>query len=312
LLDTLCEKAGDCLTQFSDRPDLVESARRDLAALEPSLRDVHLAILLNTESSLAHPTYLRPVLDVTAHTDGTDSEKFSDGSSAAAPSGGQSSTIVWRDASDSDAAEPLCKKARSYKSRGTPGHKMPTRDFFGATVCQWALQKLMGIGDSLAQTLRHGGESRRPFVEPKHPDLNMSLVLKGCTRWPSVVQFFWLLYHSVAEGLPEATIRMESILDSARTGTDEGSEKSLVQSTVSIPRTKTQNRTPNKQTLEPLPPRATYKKSDVRENKVGADTNQNSGRFHALCSGPTRIRTLEFARGVAIKFQPRPPCLGCN
>jgi hypothetical protein len=62
-----------------------------------------------------------------------------------------------------------------------------------------------------------GGRTKRPgdraALHVKHQHVGLSLLFQSWHKWPSVLMFFWYLYHSVAEGLPEAVIKMESIMD---------------------------------------------------------------------------------------------------
>jgi len=53
----------------------------------------------------------------------------------------------------------------------------------------------------------------RAALHPKHPQIGFSLLFQSWYKWPSVLLFFWYLYHSTAEGLPEAVIKMESLAD---------------------------------------------------------------------------------------------------
>jgi hypothetical protein len=114
--------------------------------------------------------------------------------------------------------------ARKYKVRQGSGRKAHV--FLGSPVCQWALQKLYGIGDSTIQVLRGGGRTRRPGdrVEPKHKELGFSLLQKNHVLWPSVLGFFWMLYHTTAEGLPEGVVNMESLMDASKVDDEEGWE----------------------------------------------------------------------------------------
>jgi hypothetical protein len=116
---------------------------------------------------------------------------------------------------DSDEEAPKRRRTRDYKKRAHRGTTKRTLKFQGSLVCQWALQKLYGIGDSLAQTLRHGGSTYRrgDRRQPKHPELGFSMLVSACHRWPSVLMFFWFLYHTTAEGLPEAAVSMERLAD---------------------------------------------------------------------------------------------------
>ena len=46
-------------------------------------------------------------------------------------------------------------------------------------------------------------------------------------KWPTVLMFFWFVYHSVAEGLPEGIVKMECVYDRAQHDADGDSLKSV-------------------------------------------------------------------------------------
>ena len=76
-----------------------------------------------------------------------------------------------------------------------------TKTFAGRTVCEHACARLFGVGFSRLQRVREGRSDGRTDKHPKHP-LGYSLKINVRHKWYRVLQFFWILYHSVAEGLP--------------------------------------------------------------------------------------------------------------
>ena len=103
---------------------------------------------------------------------------------------------------DSEGCQEPPSKRRSYRQRdSTP------LTFLGKQVCQYAHQRLYGIGAGAVQNLRHGKPGytmENRLKEPKHPTLGTSLVRqsrKPC-KWQNVLSFLWILCHSCAEILP--------------------------------------------------------------------------------------------------------------
>jgi hypothetical protein len=222
-------KAEDCLTQFREHGGDIRAARDELRSFEPAMREVHMGLILNLtppQLQLMHSSSSIGVGDVFLDEDVSDSSasQFGDDSDVeqARAKRGRACETEGAFGDESDTELPQEKRARTYKARAHTGTILRTKTFQGKRVCMWALQKLYGIGDSMAQTLRHGGRSQRPGdrKEPKHPDLGFSMLLKPCHVWPTVLMFFWLLYHSVAEGLPEGVVQMERLADSAHTAGD--------------------------------------------------------------------------------------------
>jgi hypothetical protein len=96
---------------------------------------------------------------------------------------------------------------RRYKERA--GSKVNSGSFLNRAVCKRALSVLLGVGNSTIERIRNNIQSM-PKVEPKHPALGFSLRVKAWHRWPKVLLFFWTLYHSVAEGLPDHWVQLDS------------------------------------------------------------------------------------------------------
>jgi hypothetical protein len=221
------------LKQFHGKEADIEAARLELNGLEPAMRDVHIGIVLNLKA----PDLQSRHSEAERFADSSDGEEFGDesegqgdDSDVAGPAAKRARRPRLESGSTQfgdDSEEPECKPEhrRAYKTRARTGTIGRTNVFQGKLVCQWALQKLYGIGDALAQTLRHGGRSQRPGdrVQPKHPELGRSMLVKSYHRWPSVLMFFWILYHSVAEGLPEGIVKMERLHDSVEL--EAGSQK---------------------------------------------------------------------------------------
>ena len=235
--------SGDCFTQFRGREAEVQAARAELQDLEPAMRDFHYGVILNIEpATLKSGIGTENVFsDHSVEADSSpcprqsvDSENFDDNSSCDEPAAKKRHSENFDDNSCDEAAA----KKRHYKKRaGTASTKQRTLRFQGSLVCQFALQRLYGIGNSLAQSLRNGGCSHRTGDkrQPKHEELGcfvcrfssffvficfyqelgFSLLIKSCHRWPSVLVFFWFLYHTAAEGLPEAVVSMERVADEA-------------------------------------------------------------------------------------------------
>lgn len=99
--------------------------------------------------------------------------------------------------------EPPHSKKRKYSKRSTD-HLL----FLQKEVCKHAHARLYGVSARAIQSLREGaapftatGEAR--LKEPKHPNLGVSLARQPENqKWPNILMFFFLLYHSCAEILP--------------------------------------------------------------------------------------------------------------
>ena len=77
--------------------------------------------------------------------------------------------------------------------------------FLDKAVCKYAHQRLLGVGSGTLQKMRQGQAAftnTRRASFPKHPTLGVSLRESVRTKWPYVMLFLWLVYHSAAEILP--------------------------------------------------------------------------------------------------------------
>ena len=165
--------------------------------MEPALRDVHIELLFNMKH--------RELVDVRV---GRELGEFADSDAEFSDSAAEVSQDLDCEFDDSDldgrpkatSSTARKQKVRTYKSRSTS--RIRAHTFLEKPVCQWALQKLYGIGTSVVEALRKGGRTSRPGdrMEPKHATLGFSMLHKSYCVWPSVLTFLWFLYHSVADG----------------------------------------------------------------------------------------------------------------
>ena len=102
--------------------------------------------------------------------------------------------------------EPVCPpaKKRKYTRRSSETMKL---EFLKKTVCRSAHMRLYGIGSSAVQNVRAGKQAftmhNSRLEEPKHQTLGISLTRNSTnSKWPSILNFFWMLYISVAEIMP--------------------------------------------------------------------------------------------------------------
>lgn len=104
-------------------------------------------------------------------------------------------------ASDSDRAQcQLGRARRAYASRRPDGFM-----FLGKPVCLKAYCRLLSVGQKVLQRLRSGqlGYTSNRAQAPKHPTFGFSLRGDAAEKWPSVLMFLWIIYHSSAEFMPE-------------------------------------------------------------------------------------------------------------
>lgn len=104
-------------------------------------------------------------------------------------------------ASDSDRAQCQLGRARcAYASRRPDGFM-----FLGKPVCLKAYCRLLSVGQKVLQRLRSGqlGYTSNRAQAPKHPTFGFSLRGDAAEKWPSVLMFLWIIYHSSAEFMPE-------------------------------------------------------------------------------------------------------------
>ena len=135
----------------------------------------------------------------------TDSEEESlvqtDSEPPASDHGDASDEQILLETDSEGCPEPPLKR-RAYRARdATP------LTFLGKEVCQYAHQRLYGVGSGAVQNLRRGKAAftmENWLKEPKHPTLGTSLVRqsrKPC-KWQNVLAFLWIVYNSCAEILP--------------------------------------------------------------------------------------------------------------
>ena len=106
-------------------------------------------------------------------------------------------------ASDDEQNLAVAPAASSSKRAYAPRRKDGVT-FLGETVCVRAACRLLGVGQDTIQRLRTGQFGYQPGKKkyPCHPQFGFAM--RGDTRekWPAVVMFLWLVYHSAAEPLP--------------------------------------------------------------------------------------------------------------
>lgn len=98
--------------------------------------------------------------------------------------------------------------------------------FLGRPVCLKAGCRLIGIGQKVLQRLRSGqcGYKGQRAPAPKHPTFGFSLRGSASEKWPSVLMFLWLIYHSSAEHMPDSShsLRKPSVKNLAESETPFG------------------------------------------------------------------------------------------
>lgn len=133
--------------------------------------------------------------------------------------------LLLESASDSPPPEPSSHIERPTNKRTRKKNKLL---LLGKEVCQAAHQRLMGIGTSIIEKLRRG---ERAFTQkqrtslPKHPGVGKSLRGQSNDKWPRVLCFLWLLYHSQAEVLPTKFVMPTGYLKEGAVGCDDDDEE---------------------------------------------------------------------------------------
>ena len=216
----LC-KATTCMTQFRDDIEAVQCARQAYRALDANSQLHQLQIIASVSAA---ESVLVPRL-------GSDnvlsaSPIGSNGGDVLLPS--PAGTLPASEASD-DAHSPMLPPSPHSGDPGDPGDpghlgnlgnvampatpkrryrprtastKTRSRTFAGKPVCEKGLCALLGISSKTLQLARDGGrQDLRRLTKPKHP-LGFAMVARKNLRWQEVLSFFWLLYQSEAEGLP--------------------------------------------------------------------------------------------------------------
>ena len=141
-------------------------------------------------------------------------ESSDDGGEAAVPALGNQLCCEQEFFSSSDESpkpESSCQTgkkevvARSASKRAYTNRRSRTgaARFLGKPVCLQALRRLLAIGTSTLDKLRHSqvaftGRSARP----KHPIFGFCLDGEASAKWHSVAVFLWHIYHSSAEFMP--------------------------------------------------------------------------------------------------------------
>lgn len=145
--------------------DEIQRVRDNLDALEPAMRDMHICCILGIP--------VGPLDAVASQT----IEEFSD-SSGDVPR----SAIDFSDsdapgaelsASHSEGSPPPKKAKKSYRARAKGTTKTLTKTFLGRLACQWAIQKLYGFGDGVAQKLRQGSKWLSVAIVAERPPIDL-------------------------------------------------------------------------------------------------------------------------------------------
>ena len=160
------------------------------------------------------------------------------------------STLVASEAEDSDlcrssaSEEDLLRASDEEEGLGSsqPSRPYPARrlrpgssTFDGKPVCLRVFRMLLGIGETTLQRLRQRDEiytnrSRQPL--PKHPSFGFTIRGEGASKWMGVVMFFWYVYHSSAEHMPDnfRAVTKESAFRAVADSTDADSELRAISS----------------------------------------------------------------------------------
>lgn len=104
-------------------------------------------------------------------------------------------------------------KKRRYTLRRADG----ALAILGNHVCLQAHKRIYGVGSASLQQLRNQqpaysmrGENR--LAEAKHPTLGFSVKRNSDTyKWPHILEFFWLLYISAAEIMPNKLVMPDEL-----------------------------------------------------------------------------------------------------
>jgi hypothetical protein len=220
--------AATCMSQFRDDIEVVLCVRRAYRALDVNSQLHQLQIIASVdsgESVLVPHVGLDNVLNASpVGSDGGDvllpsptgtlpaSEASDEAHSAMLPASPHPCDPGDADHLDNlgDVGVPAPPKRR-YRPR-TASTKMRSRTFAGKPVCEKGLCALLGISCKTLQLARDGGrQDLRRLRKPKHP-LGFAMLMRKNMKWQEVLSFFWLVYQSEAEGLPN---RLTVIAESA-------------------------------------------------------------------------------------------------
>lgn len=104
-------------------------------------------------------------------------------------------------ASDAEEARPTAgSRKRAYTDRRTEKIRI-----LGKTVCWKAGARLIGVGQTTLNKLRNGEAiytQKAKVKAPVHPEFGFAMRGDIAEKWPSIVMFLWLVYHSAAECMP--------------------------------------------------------------------------------------------------------------
>lgn len=109
----------------------------------------------------------------------------------------------WYSGDPENNPDPDPQPAKRRRQTSTCDHKS---SFLGLPVCKFALRHLYGVGGETINRVYKGERALHYGIGrtcPRHPELGYSLRHSQRTKWTDVVLYFWQLYHSVAEVLPE-------------------------------------------------------------------------------------------------------------
>ena len=127
-------------------------------------------------------------------------------------SSGEEDLQVFMSSGDEKQSPPI----RGYRSRKPVG-----LEILGLPVCTQSHKRLMGVGSSIINRIRAGDavytNKNRPS-HVRHPTLGYSLeaASKQNVKWPRCLMFLWIIYHSVAEVMPDKFEMPLSQLDASR------------------------------------------------------------------------------------------------
>ena len=222
LVQRACRCRNQCLQQFNNASGVaaIQNTRRKFQELDAGMRDLHIAWCFweRPPTDIEHPTFSGIVPDFAASDSGPDNDRDN---AAILPASEDSLDKAEFPASDGsvDAEQPQRTKKRKCVSKTHLKQRSPhclTRRFAGLPVCEKALARLYGFGTARVERVRHGRLDMRKTKHPKHK-LGFSMLVKKNTKWHKIVAFFWQVYHSIAEGLPNRCVSTENPTLSSKT-----------------------------------------------------------------------------------------------
>lgn len=107
-------------------------------------------------------------------------------------------------ASDAEEQNLALVPAGSSSKRPYATRRKDAVKFLGQMVCVRSACRLLGVGQDTLQRLRAGQPGYKPGKKsfPTHPQFGFSMRGDVREKWPAVVMYLWLVYHSSAECLP--------------------------------------------------------------------------------------------------------------